>query len=586
MGTAVLGAVSIQLESSTNPGETLILPLTAVGTLSLTTALSTINTGTQPGGGSQAVGFRLHVYVTGNTATGTVTIAGKDQSQALNAITETTVTVAVAGTGNNTLSTGFEFTTNNIYSSVNASGITVSGLTGGSLKIYAIAAPRSLQPAMFDAEEKIPLFSQQEQRGVRSRHTNIQRLNKVVDVTKLEQTFYPDTANWWLPRMAFGYKPAQTTLPASPTVLLAAMTVVSLPASLTTQPNTLGPGSLIQLVTTGSSAVGTISIAGTNIYGQAITEVVQCGMPGAANGNGTFYTQQVFATVNASGVTLGSGLTSGSVALNGLFASVETYTRSTGGAGDTLQSAALEWYSGTDVTVLPFFFLTETTIEGSPEKELKVTAKGQAQNMLAVGDRTTTSMTARARASQIGTVGAFAGSTGSPSTPANGLWEPFDVGISGWQTAWYSDPLSGTAGTTAFTAQVLDYKLIFKTPQKASFPAVNLQWFQKVYLQQDECEIDLTLDLTDLGEYENFRQNVERLFQFQIIGPYIGTTGGVAYNKLWKFTFPVRITEAKRDASKMEKTELIVKAIPFYDVTLGYEYSVVIQSQLPPNYAS
>ena len=587
MGTAVLGKGALQLESLTNPGEVLVLPLTPVASLpaGLTTQLAAI------AGASIYAGWRLHVYVLGNSASGTISVAGKDFSQAQNAITETTPTIPIAGTGTNLLSSGYEFTTNNIYSVVTAAtGISVSGLTGGSVKIFAIMAPRSLQPMMFEAEEKIPPFSPVEQRGVRSRHTAIQRLNKAVDIGKLDQIFLPDSVNWWFPRMAIGSAPTQATVPATPTVLKAVTTIVSFPASLTTQPNTLGPGQLIQLVVTASSVVGTITIAGTNIYGQAITEVVQCGAPGAANGNGTFYTQQVFATVNTNGVSA-TGLTSGSVAINGLTATQETYTRSTAGAGDSLQSASVEWFDGTDTVVLPYCFLTETTIAGNPDnKEITIAGKGMAQNMLTVGDRTVTPMIANARASQIGAVGAFAGSVGSPSTPAAGLWQPFDVGLSGWQSAVYIDPLSGTAGTTLFASggvgTVLDWKIIFKTPQKPSYPAVNSQLYQKVYLQQDETEIDLIIDFQDVIQYEMFRQNVKQFLQIQIIGPYLGTTGGIIYNKKWIFTFGAKIIEAKRDASKMEKVEATVKFMAEYDVTLGYEYQLVTTNTIPPNYAS
>jgi hypothetical protein len=578
---SVLGQAGLQLESTTNPGEVLVLPLTAISALpaSLTTALSAIT------GASTFAGWRLHIFVTGNTASGTITILGKDFSQALNAVSESTPTIPIAGTGSNLLSTGYEYVTQNILSSVNAAGVTLGGgLTGGAVKIYAVAAVRSLQPMLFDVpEEKIPPFSPVEQRGLRSRNTNIQRLNKTVDVPKLEQVFYPDTLNWWWPRMAIGAAPAQVTVPATPTVLHATYAVAGGAMSLTTQPNTLGPGQLIQLIVTGSSAVGTVIIAGTNIYGQAITETVQCGIPAAANGNGTFYTQQVFATVGAGGVTF-TGLTSGSVAFNGLTASQETYTRSSGGAGDTLASASLELFDGVDTSVLPYTFLEETLFEWAADaKEVKVTGKGGAQNMLAVGDRTTTPMFARARASQIGAVGAFASS--AANNPAAGLWQPFDVGLSGWQTAVFIDPMSGSAGTTAYN-QVLDGKMTFKTPQKRSFPSVNLQWFQKLYLQQSETELEFVVDFIDLVQYEMFRQNVEQQVQVQFIGPYLGSTGGTVYNKLWKFTFNAHLIETKRDASKMEKVEARLKYLCRYDVTLGYEFQLVIINTLPPNYAS
>src|SRR5581483_9907148 len=250
-----------------------------------------------------------------------------------------------------------------IFSSVNASGITVSGLTGGSVKIYAIASARSLQPVMFDAEEKKAMFSAQEQRGLISKNTHIQRLNKVVDIATFKENFYPDAAAWWFGRSVVGSSPTQTTLPGTPTVLKATYAVVGGPTGLTTQPNTVALGEVIQLVVTGSSAVGTVTLAGTDAFtGLAITETVQCGAPGAANGNGTYYTQQCFATVNASGISF-TGLTGGSVAFNGYYLLKEVYTASSSAssstAGDSLQSVAIDWFDGTDFVSLPYGYFTE-----------------------------------------------------------------------------------------------------------------------------------------------------------------------------------------------------------------------------------
>ncbi len=581
---SIIGRIGISLEGTTNPGEVLVLTNYAIagGTTSLTTALSAIT------GASAYVGWRLLIVVTGNSATGTVTVAGKDFSQALNAISEATPTIPIAGSASNPLASGYEYTTSNIYSSVTAStGITFSGLTGGTVRIYAIASARSLQPAMFDSEEKLPMFSPQEQRGLVSANTNIQRLNKTVDIGSFKQNFYPDTSAWWFGRSVIGSNPTVATVPSTPTTLKASHTPTS-SVSLTTQPNTVALGEIIKFVVSGgTTAVGTITVAGTAPYtGQAISEVVQAGAPGAASGDGTYYTQQAFATVSASGITY-TGLTGGTplCVITGYYLLTETYTMSTAGAGDTLNSVVIDWFDGTDFVTLPYGYFTDTTLEGSAEKEITFTAKGGAQDMLAVGNRTTTplSATALAYAPAIGNPGLFSTSGGT----AAGLWQPFDTGVSGWQVQWYADALSGTAGTTPLNT-VLTWKVDFKTPFQPSWPSINWNRFGKLYRQQRSMQIDLTVDFQDLVQYENFRQNIPQLLQLYIQGPPVGAGG--AY-KNWTFNFVGKITAFKRDASKMEKTEAAVTITTFWNAnafganTAG-EMQLITQTALPLNYAS
>ena len=159
------------------------------------------------------------------------------------------------------------------------------------------------------------------------------------------------------------------------------------------------------------------------------------------------------------------------------------------------------------------------------------------------------------------------------------------MGIAGWQTAWFIDPLSGTPGTTA--SQVLDWKIIFKIPRTRNFPAVNSQRLQSVTRKQRETEIELTILFEDLIQYEKYRQNVKQLLVAQFISNILmGTTGGTTYFKNWTFTFPAKIIEAKRDPTKLERVEAKIKFSTEYTDTLGYEIKFVSQNQLPPNYAA
>lgn len=573
MGNSALGRVGFELESIANPGMVLLLGSTLVSALpaSLTTQPNAIS------GQSIFSGQRLYIEITGNTATGTITFTGKDFTQALGALTETTNTIPVSGTGANQ-GPFYPYTTKAVFSTINASGITVTGLTGGSIKIWGIQAVSNLVPAMLETpDEKNPIFSPQEQRGTLSRNTNIQRLNRIVDIPSFKSTFLPDHCAIWLPRSTIGSSPTQVTLPNTPTVLKTTTAIASFPLSMTTQPNTIGPDNIIQLVVTGSSAVGVVGVAGTNRYGQTITENVICGVPGAANGNGTFYTQQAFASINASGVTLGSGLTAGSVAVNGIIGIQETYTvgAAGAGAGDTLQTLCIEQYTGVDALTHPFSYFDEITLEGSPEKELMISGKGGCQDQMVIGDPTVTPMTNSTGNIPIGAIGAL-----------GAMWQPFDIGVSGWAVLFWIDALSGTAGTTAYN-QILDYKVVFKNPRKPSWPTNNNPRFQQLYRQQREVQIDVTIDFIDVVQYYAFKNNVKQILQMQIMSNYLlGTISSTPVYKNWIFTFAGKISAFKRDISKMERVEAKFTYVTEYTPTLGYEYQLVDQVQLPANYAS
>lgn len=680
MGNAALGRIGIALESLTNPGMVLLLGPTLISNLpaSLTTQPNAVS------GQSIWSGMRIYVEVRGNNQTGTLTFTGKDFSQAQNALSETTNVIPIAGTGANQ-GPFYPYTTKAVFSAINASGVTVggSGLTGGIITIWGVQAARFATPAMFEVpEEKNPPYSPQEIRGTLSRNTNIQRLNRIVDVPAFKTTFLPDNNALWFGRSTIGSSPTQGFLPANasalalktssvvsggpfslttqpnvlgayaqlqfvvtgssvvgtivvagisrsgaaisetiqangtngngtytsvnfyqtvnasgvsftgltsgscainglyPTQLLAITTVASIvatPASLTAQPNTVGPDSLLQITVSASSANGVIGIAGTNRFGQAITENVICGVPGSANGNGTFYTQQAFASVNSGGITIGNGLTAGSIAINGIIGLQETYQvgAAGAGAGDTLQTLAIEQYTGTDALTHPFAFYDEMTLEGSSEKELMITGKGMAQDQMVIGDPTVTPMTNITGNIPFGAIG----------LPGN-VWQPFDIGVSGWAVLFWIDSIGGTPGTTPYN-QILDYKVTFKNPRKVSYPSVNNPRYQIVYRQQREVQIDVTIDFVDLVQYYAFKNNVRQLFQMQIQSNYyIGSVSNTPIFKNWIFTFVTKQLTAKRDVSKMEKVEAKFSFSTEYNPTLGYEFQLITQNQMVPNYAS
>jgi hypothetical protein len=299
-------------------------------------------------------------------------------------------------------------------------------------------------------------------------------------------------------------------------------------------------------------------------------------VPGAANGNGTWYTQQAFASVNSSGVA-GAGLTSGSITINGLIGLQETYQVGLAGqgAGDTLQTLVTEQYVGTDALTHPFSYYEEVTLEGSQEKELMISGKGACQDQMIIGDPTVLNMANITGNIPIGAIGAL-----------GNMWQPLDIGISGWAVLFWIDALSGTPGTTTYD-KILDYKVTFKNPRKPSWPAVNNPRFQRLYREQRTVAIDTTIEFTDLVQYYNFRNNVKQLLQMQIQSNYyIGSINNTPIFKNWTFVFAAKLLTAKRDNSKMEKVEAKITWETEYTPSLGYEFYLITQNQLPPNYAS
>lgn len=96
--------------------------------------------------------------------------------------------------------------------------------------------------------------------------------------------------------------------------LLLAQTPGASTMSLTTQPNTVGmatTGAHLHFIIIGNTGAGNITIAGTNPSGGALnSQTYHVGLaPLNAQGFTEFCTSEAFATVNASGITLSSGLT-------------------------------------------------------------------------------------------------------------------------------------------------------------------------------------------------------------------------------------------------------------------------------------
>lgn len=541
MGTSAKGTLGIVLENLTTPGLVQLYSGAVSASFSLTT---------QPSG---STGMRLLILVQGNTATGTVSVAGLNVAGG--SINETTPTIQLPPAGQNSTVTEFEYVTTNVFASVNSNGVTTTGLTNGVITIYGIQAAKYLVPCLADIEKDFKYFTPKEARGLLDEETSMQQL--VIDgkISKIDQALYPEDS-LFLAYMGISNNPTIATIPASPTSLKASSAISGGPFSLTSQPSP--PGMVLILTVTSSTATGTIAITGTNQYGVAVSETITAAA-GGSNGNGTYYSANVYSAVNASGVSF-TGLTGGSCAITGVYGWQYTFVPD----GNALYSAAFEWYTGTDSTANPWGFLDEIDIDFSVEKETKVALKGGMQDKLPIGDRTTNPLSA---------------------SRVTALGQPLDLPAIGWQTAVYIDAMSGTPGTTAYSS-VIDGKVSIKVPQQPVYTATQTQRYARLYRKQRTAMLSAAIDFVSLDQYEAFRKNIQQYINFQFFGSYIGSTGGVVYNKSWSFIFPAQYAKFKVDASKLENVTADIEAKGIYSASAGYSHKLVVINQQPPVYTA
>jgi hypothetical protein len=537
MPTPAKGQIGLVLENPNSPGEQPLLPATSIAaSMSLTN---------QPTG---STGMRLLIWIYGHTASGTITIAGKDINN--NSQTEGPINVPVPPAGaQSAFVAKWEYETNDIFGSVNASGITTTGLTNGTIVILGIQAPKYMIAATLKSKAKYDVYRPNEHRSTFDKNTKSIQLVKKVALDELKTALYP-RESVWVGYCAFGTLPTITTLPASPTSLLAA-TAVAASMSLTTQPTAPGMGLILTVAS--STATGTVGIAGIDPLGNAQSETINANA-GGSNGNGTYYSTKIYKSVNASGITT-TGLTTGTLAVTGVYGWQYVWQ-----PGDALYTAGLEKWTGVDTFSMPWTYFDEWTFELAAEKELMVTSKGLAQDRTVIGDRTVTTL-ATSRAASLGS--------------------PTDLPLAGWQTLVYLDTLAGNIPTTPF-ADMEELKMVFKNPATPRWTLTNTQNYNRLNRAKREVELDCKLDLTNVLQLEQYRQFGLQYLTFQFIGPSIG--GG--FNEQWQFSFPVRYDDFDME-SMPEGTNVpaTVKLTPELDtVGLGSSYKVTVITQMPPVY--
>ncbi len=541
MGTAAKGTLGIVLENLNSPGVQLLYSGAVSASFSLTT---------QPSG---STGMRLYIIVQGNTTTGTVTIAGTGVGGGTPS--ESTPTIPIQGAGQAVQVNDFEYVTSAVFATVNANGVTTTGLANAQIKIYGIQAAKFLIPCIADIEDPYDYHIPKEARGLLDEETKMLQLIKKPAISKIDQSLYPEDS-LFLAYMGVSNNPSVATIPASPTSLKASAAISGGPFSLTSQPT--APGMVLIFTVTSSSATGTIVITGVNQYGQAVSETITAAA-GGSNGNGTYYSSNVYSSVNASGVSF-TGLTSGSCAITGVYGWQYTFTPDL----NALYSAVLEWYTGTDSDAIPQGYLTDIEMSFAVDKETTVSLKGGCWDLLPIGNRSTNPLSA---------------------SLVSALGQPLDIPMVGWQTAIFIDALSGTPQTTAYSS-VIDGKVTIKVPQKPIYTATNVQTFSRLYRQQRSAMLSATIDFVSLDQFEQYRQNLKQFIAFQFFGAYIGSTGGTVYSKSWTWIFPAQYTKFKRDATKLDNVTVGLEAKGIYENAVGYGHKLVIVCQQPPTYPS
>lgn len=527
--TAAKGSVGLMIEGTS--GMQTLLATTAV--------IATITGITAPSG---STGMKFYVRISGYTASGSFTITGTGTPNNSETVTVATPT---AQQQQSAQTATFDYVSVNAYTAI--TNITTTGLTNGFITVYGIqAAKYNIPTTKFKSTRKVPLYSPNQYSGLMARDLHMIQTHTECSIDSFDSEFYGDLSMWWLYLLVGS--PSWSTLPASPLSVVAAATIAS---SMTIANQPTAPGMKLILVFTGFTGNPSVTITGTS-YGVTTTETI------TPTANGTYYSANVYSALT----TIGGSTNGTTLAVTGVFGWKGTAT-----SEGNRSTAALEHFDGVGSWVHPFTFATEgefsVTTGGATH-----TLKGMAQDKLAVGDRTTNPLQVSRSTS-----------VGFPVT---------DLPMAGWQTNVYLDDITGTAGTTIFLDTEEEIKINIKAPVEHHWTFNNLQTFTRAYPLKYECTFDTTYDLLNLLQSEKWRQGLKQYLQVQVLGEYIGTTGGVQYSKGWWWTLPFRYDGEYNQEGDPGRGNVFAKPKfrAEYDATTGASYSVTVVTRQPPNYTS
>lgn len=535
----------LALETGAAPGESLLLAQSTIAaTMSLTTQPNTI---------SPTVGMHLHGYVIGNTTTGTIVITGTGPS---GAVTSITYHIPIAPQNNQ----GFtEFTTKEAFLTINASGIATTGMTGGQLMIFGSFAGKYLLPISLDKEEKITKHAPQDKRGILAKNLRVVQLTKGVDVAKLDSDLYPDSL--WAYYMSIGNTPTITTVPTSPTSLLAS-TAIAASMTLTSAPSS--PGQFLIFTITGNTAPGTIVVGGTDQYGNVYGSTETINFTSAASQ--TVYSLRRYSVVNNGGTNkfATTGGTSASIAVGGVYGWQYSWIMD-GINNITPYSGCIEAYDGVMGFVIPGCVLSDATWSWAKEKEITLQCKGSAQDLLIVGDPSATTF---------------------GTNPFATISQPMSLPYASWPASFYLDNDNGGTALTTQDGSLLTYKFAITTGRKWMYAGDGQQ--RPAFVTWD-AEPDFTIDaeIIDVG-YANylayFKPNVPMILGASFQGTWLGNISNTNYYEQVQIITPVKVDSWKFDQTKNPVSGAL-KLMSCYDFgNLGYYYKINVIAQQPPVY--
>lgn len=547
---SALGYTLSALEIGTAQGIVTLLPETAIASLpvSLTTPI--------PAANSTATGMHLWIRVWNHTASGTIAIAGTAPNS-LGAVTSTTITLAVPLQNDNPYA---DYITPEIYGAVSASGVTLGGgLTNGRVVIYGItaAAGNRLMAGEFKLIDKRTDHTVVQQRGDFAQS----HMAPIPLVSKAEFDFQcdlqPDTCYFVVPA-GINSTVTTTALPAGGTSLLASTSVVTGgTVSATTQPTT--PGMVVQITLAGGPATAaTVSVTGTNLDGETVTEIV---VPNTKTA-GTWTSNTVFASIAASGIAYGAFGGAATIVVTGFFG---WQYQATMGA-ETLSTLSFFQYDGTASKVAPFGLLNQWEVTGGMDKEAKFAAKGMAQLIGLVGDTT------------------------SAARQGPALTQSQDQAMSGWETVIYFDGIAGTVGTTQ-QQDVMDYKIAcdlkWETKNTSQFIPPST-FYSRAYRGRHLLSVEFTVDMTT-ATYDSlyakaFKKGVRQLVQIHARQKgAICTIAGTPYYLGVKFNAVFRMIDDPQLDYSISKpnVEIKVKGEIYKDDTIGYDLQALWVTRRP-----
>jgi hypothetical protein len=509
---------------------TLLAPVTAIAT----------NTGiTAPSG---STGMKIHIILNAWLTSGTFTINGTGLPN-----NSEVVTVAAPTTQQTQSQTGysFEYVSTNAYTAI-TNITTTGGVTGATLTVKGIqAAKYNIPVTAFKSNRKQPQYSPNEFSGAMARDKRLIAQYVDTSIDNLDSNFYGDLSMYWIYMMLGA--PSWSTLPAAPLSVVASATIV---ASMTIANQPTAPGMKLIILASTFTGNPSITITGTQ-YGLSVNEVI------SPTANGTYYSANVYSAIT----TIGGTTNGTTLVITGVFGWKGTVTSEA-----TKQTAAVEHFDGSASWTHPFSFASDGEFSVNTKGEAKLTMKGFAQDKLAIGDRTTTPL----QTSRVTSLGIPLG----------------DIPLAGWQAQVFVDNINGTAGTTAYLDPEEEIKIAIKTPGEQHWTFNNTQAFTRAYSQKYECMVDLTTDIIDLLQNEQFRQNLKQYLVVKTVGEYIGTTASVAYYKGWTWTLPVRYDGEYGQEAQPSKGNVSAKPKlrTEYDAGIAGSYSVAIITRQPPNY--